>query len=88
SPAAAAPASLLSRAAPAHSFTAVLRPASPRAAPARASLLLKRLNYPGATEFGVDLSQANISIQLDVGKGGNSGSNAIAPVVEVGYEVL
>ena len=49
--------------------------------------LLKRLKYPGATEFGVDLSQANISIQLDVGKGGNSGSNAIAPVVEVGYEV-
>uniref|UniRef100_A0A803MB21 Uncharacterized protein n=1 Tax=Chenopodium quinoa TaxID=63459 RepID=A0A803MB21_CHEQI len=45
--------------------------------------LLKRLTQELQTS-GVDLSQANISVQLDVGKGGNSGSNAIAPTIEVG----
>ncbi|KNA13004.1 hypothetical protein SOVF_120700 isoform A [Spinacia oleracea] len=43
--------------------------------------LLKRLTQELQT-YGVDLSQANISIQLDVGKGGNSGSNAIGPSTE------
>lgn len=43
--------------------------------------LLKRLTQELQTS-GVDLSQANISVQLDVGKGGNSGVNAIAPTIE------
>ncbi|XP_021739378.1 transcription factor BIM2-like [Chenopodium quinoa] len=43
--------------------------------------LLKRLTQELQTS-GVDLSQANISVQLDVGKGGNSSSNAIAPTIE------
>uniref|UniRef100_A0A803N1R3 Uncharacterized protein n=1 Tax=Chenopodium quinoa TaxID=63459 RepID=A0A803N1R3_CHEQI len=47
------------------------------------SRLLKRLTLELQTSE-VDLSLANISVHLDVGKGGNSGSNAIAPTIEFG----
>ncbi|KAL2896294.1 Transcription factor BIM2 [Bienertia sinuspersici] len=43
--------------------------------------LLKKLTQSLQTS-GVDLSQANISVQLDVGKGVNSGSDPNAPILE------
>ena len=49
--------------------------------------LLKRLTQSLQTS-GVDVSHANISVQLDVGKQVHSGSNAIAPSVGVCSQVL